>query len=291
MLALRAERKSPQTLKNYGDGVRFYLHWCQQGGAEPLARDSLRAWVAELVETGMAPATIRARQLPVRRFAAWLAEEGEIGADPFLGLRSPKLDVKIVEPLSDDQLRQLVAACQPPTGATPLVALRHRRDEAIVRLMLETGARAGEVVAMTLDDLDLPAGTAVIRRGKGGKGRVVPVGPHAAKALDRYLRLRRHHRLGATSPALWLGDRGKQFSYDALHKSLGERAVAAGITGFHPHRMRHTAAHRWLAAGGSETGLMAVAGWARPDMLLRYTRAQASARAAVEARTLNLGEL
>ncbi len=55
--------------------------------------------------------------------------------------------------------------------------------------------------------------------------------------------------------------------------------------------MRHTAAHRWLGAGGSETGLMAVAGWARPDMLLRYTRAQASARAAVEARTLNLGEL
>ena len=171
------------------------------------------------------------------------------------------------------------------------MALRHRRDEAIVRLMLETGARAGEVVAMSLEDLDLAAGTAVIRRGKGGKGRVVPVGPHAARALDRYLRLRRHHRLGATSPALWLGDRGKQFSYDALHKSLGERAAAAGITGFHPHRMRHTAAHRWLAAGGSETGLMAVAGWTRPDMLLRYTRAQASARAAVEARTLNLGEL
>ncbi|MFW5471063.1 tyrosine-type recombinase/integrase [Knoellia sp. CPCC 206435] len=291
MLGLRAERKSPQTLKNYGDGVRFYLDWCQRGSADPLARDSLRAWVAELVDTGMAPATIRARQLPVRRFTAWLAEESEIAADPFLGLRSPKLDVKVVEPLSDDQLRRLLAACQPPTGATPQVALRHRRDEAIVRLMLETGARAGEVVAMALEDLDLAAGTAIIRRGKGGKGRVVPVGPHAAKALDRYLRLRRHHRLGATSPALWLGDRGKQFSYDALHKSLGERAAAAGISGFHPHRMRHTAAHRWLAAGGSETGLMAVAGWARPDMLLRYTQAQASARAAVEARTLNLGEL
>ena len=103
MLALRAERKSPQTLKNYGDGVRFYLHWCEQGSADPLARDSLRSWVAELVEAGMAPATIRARQLPVRRFAAWLAEEGEVPADPFLGLRSPKLDVKVVEPLSDDR--------------------------------------------------------------------------------------------------------------------------------------------------------------------------------------------
>jgi hypothetical protein len=72
MLALRAERKSPQTLKNYGDRGAVLPAWCQQGSADPLARDSLRGWVAELVETAMAPATIRARQLPVCRFAAWL---------------------------------------------------------------------------------------------------------------------------------------------------------------------------------------------------------------------------
>ena len=139
-------------------------------------------------------------------------------------------------------------------------------------------------------DVDVTAGMATIRRGKGGKGRVVPFGPQTAKSLDRYLRLRRSHRL-ADSPALWLGDRGKTFGYDALHKTLGERAAAAGVTGFHPHRLRHTAAHRWLDAGGSEGGLMAVAGWTRPDMLLRYTRAQASSRAADEARRLNLGDL
>jgi len=65
----------------------------------------------------------------------------------------------------------------------------------------------------------------------------------------------------------------------------------AGVDGFHPHRLRHTAAHRWLAAGGSEGGLMAVAGWTRPDMLMRYTQAQASSRAAEEAKKLNLGDL
>jgi integrase len=135
-----------------------------------------------------------------------------------------------------------------------------------------------------------PNGTAIIRKGKGGKGRVVPFGPHTATALDRYMRLRARHRL-ADSPALWVGDRGKGFTYDALHQSLGQRAQAAGIVGFHPHKMRHTAAHRWLAAGGSEGGLMAVAGWTRPDMLMRYTKAQASSRAAAEARSLNLGEL
>lgn len=246
--------------------------------------------MAGLLEAGRTPATARSRQLAVRRFATWLAEEAEIPADPFVGVKPPKLDHAVVEPLSDDELRGLLKACQPPKGATPAEALRYRRDEAILRLMLETGARAGEVVGLALGDVDLKGGTATIRRGKGGKGRVVPFGPQTAQAIDRYLRLRARHRLAGT-PALWVGDRGKGFTYDALHKTLDRRAKDAGLSGFHPHKMRHTAAHRWLAAGGSEGGLMAVAGWTRPDMLLRYTKAQASARAADEARRLNLGDL
>jgi integrase len=289
-LALRAKRKSPQTLKAYSDGVRFYLAWCADRGAEPLSRACLNLWVAGLLDAGAAASTARARQLAVRRFAAWLAEEGEIPADPFLGVKSPKLDERVIEPLTDNDLRALLKACVPPNGAEPKVALRHRRDEAIVRIMLETGVRAGEVCALEVPDVDLAQGVLTVRRGKGGKGRTVPIGPETSFALDRYMRLRRSHRLAAGDD-LWLGDRGKRFSYDALHKTLRERADAAGIVGFHPHKLRHTAAHRWLAAGGSEGGLMAVAGWTRPDMLMRYTKAQASARAADEARKLNLGEL
>lgn len=289
-LSLSADRKSPQTLKSYTDGVTAYLAWCQQEDAPPLERSSLRGWVTSLLDAGRSPATARARQLAVRRFTTWLAEEGEIPVDPFVGVKPPKLDQAVVEPLTEDELRALLKACQPPKGATPAEALRYRRDEAILRLMLETGARAGEVVAIGVADVDLRGGMATIRRGKGGKGRVVPFGPQTAQAIDRYMRLRARHRLAGT-PALWVGDRGKGFSYDALHKTLERRAKDAGLVGFHPHKMRHTAAHRWLAAGGSEGGLMAVAGWTRPDMLMRYTKAQASARAADEARKLNLGEL
>jgi integrase/recombinase XerD len=143
---------------------------------------------------------------------------------------------------------------------------------------------------MTKADIDLRAGAATVRRGKGGKGRRVFFGPQTARALDRYLRVRIGHRLTDTE-ALWLGNRGKAFSYDALHKTLAMRAATAGITRSHPHLLRHTAAHRWLAAGGSEIGLMAIAGWTRPDMVMRYTRAQAAERAAVEARRLDLGNL
>jgi site-specific recombinase XerD len=270
-------------VKSYVFGVRAFVAWCERAGTRPvLDRPTVNGFIAELLSNGVEASTARARQLSLRRFSAWLAEEGEIDRDELLGLKPPKLDQKITERLTDDQCRALIKAC---AGKE----LRERRDEAIVRLMLETAARAGEVVNMTLPDMDLPAGRAIIRRGKGGKGRPVPFGPQTGRAIDRYLRLRRGHSL-ADTPALWLGDRGKGLGYDGLYAALRYRAELAGISGFHPHLLRHTAAQRWLDAEGSEGGLMAVAGWTRRDMLDRYTRATASDRAADEARRLNLGE-
>lgn len=283
-LSLRAERKSPQTIKSYSEAVRVFLAWCRTNGHPPaLDRDLIKGFIADLLDHGAAPATARARQLGVRRFSAWLAEEGEIDADPLLGLKAPKLDTKVTESLTEDELRALIKAC---AGKE----FRDRRDEALVRLMAETAMRAGEVCALGIADVDLGRGLVTVRRGKGGKGRVVPIGATTTRAIDRYLRARRTHRL-ADSTALWLGDRGKNLAYYGLHAALKYRAARAGLAGFHPHLLRHTAASRWLAAGGSEGALMAVAGWSSRDMLDRYTRATASERAAAEARGLNLGEL
>jgi len=69
------------------------------------------------------------------------------------------------------------------------------------------------------------------------------------------------------------------------------RALLAACKGPDLRDKRDEAIIRWLAVGGSEGGLLAVAGWTRPDMLLRYTRARAEQRAADEARRLNLGDL
>jgi site-specific recombinase XerD len=283
-LALRAERKSAQTIKSYGDGVRSFLRWCDSEGHSPaLDRELVKGWVAALLESGAEPATARARQLGLRRFSVWLEEEGEIDTDPLLGLKAPKLDSKMTASLTDDQLGKLIRAC----GGKEF---RDRRDEAIVRLMAETGMRAGEVLSLTVDDVDLIRGLVSVRRRKGGKGRIAPFGPQTSRAIDRYMRTRRTHRLAETA-TLWLGDRGKNLEYHGLRDTLRYRAELAGIKGFHPHLLRHTAASRWLAAGGSEGGLMAVAGWSTRDMIDRYTRSTAADRAAAEARGLNLGEL
>lgn len=281
---LRAERKSPQTIKSYGDGVRAFLRWCSEKNHSPvLDRNLVKDWVADLLDAGAEPSTARARQLGLRRFSAWLAEEGEMDADPLLGLKAPKLDAKVTPSLSEDELRRLIKAC---AGKD----FRDRRDEAIVRLMAETGMRAGEVCGLTVPDVDLDRGIVTVHRGKGGKGRIAPIGPQTVRAIDRYIRQRRNHRLADTE-ALWLGDRGKGLNYYGLHRALKYRAELAGLDKFHPHLLRHTAASRWLAAGGSEGGLMAVAGWSTRDMIDRYAKSTAAERAAAEARHLNLGDL
>lgn len=277
---LAAERKSPATVELYERGVRAFLAWADD---LVLDRATVNAFTADVLAQGREPATARAYQLAVRLFAAWLFKEGELPTDPLVGLKPPKLHQKLTPVLSDEQLRALIAACQGK-------GFRDRRDEAMVRLMAETGLRAGECAALTVADVDLDAGMATIRRGKGGKGRRVAFGPQTARAIDRYLRLRRGHKLADTG-RLWLADNGRSFGYDGLRKTLVWRAELAGIKGFHPHVLRHTAAHRWLAAGGSEGGLMATAGWANRAMLDRYAAATRAERAAAEARGLNLGDL
>lgn len=283
-LALQADRKSAQTVDSYTTGVRLFLSWCADNKHAPaLDRTLVRTWVTALLDGGASPATARSRQMSLKRFSAWLVEEDEQAADALRDLKPPKLDTKVVNRLTDDECARLIKACQ---GREYI----DRRDEAIVRLMLETGLRAGEVLGLTVEDVDVARGLAVVQRGKGGRGRVVPFSPQVARSLDRYLRLRRSHRL-AHSEALWLGGGGQQFRYHGLDVATKARAKAAGITGFHLHLLRHTAASRWLAAGGSEGGLMAVAGWSSREMLDRYTRATASDRAAAEARGLDLGNL
>lgn len=285
VIALKSARRSSSTLKIYTTSVDRYLQWCDHKGyPRQIDRGQVSTWIAELLDAGAQPTTAAARLAGVRQFSKWLAEEGETPSDPLLRLNAPKGDMPITPVLGDDELKALIKACNGNR-------LRDRRDEAIVRLLAETGMRAGELIALELDDVDLTRGLAYIRRGKGGKGRIVPFGPQTARALDRYIRLRRAHR-GAESRALWLGARThQQLGPHGLRVTLLERAEMAGITGFHPHVLRHTAASRWLSKGGTEGGLMSVAGWSSREMLDRYARVTASERAAAEARGLNLGDL
>ncbi|WP_156745455.1 tyrosine-type recombinase/integrase, partial [Mycobacterium sp. 1165178.9] len=151
-LALRSANRSPRTITTYLSGVNSFLSWCDRTGTPPeLTKRNAQGWVADMLERGAQPATGSTWLGALKRFSAWLAEEGEIPSDQLLGVKPPKMDRKVTQALTDDQLKALLKTCKGKT-------FRDRRDEAIIRLLAETGMRASELVDLQISDVDLARG-------------------------------------------------------------------------------------------------------------------------------------
>ncbi|OBF52527.1 hypothetical protein A5778_15515 [Mycolicibacterium monacense] len=229
------------------------------------------------------PATARLRLTAVKLFARWMADEEGFDADPILAVRAPRLDDKAVPDLSAAEVQKMAKACKGPT-------FRDKRDYAMLLLFAETGLRASELLALDLGDVNLETCALLVRRGKGGRGRQVRFTAATAAALDRYIRARRAQGCDPGSGPFWVSSTSpRRLSYRGMTTALKQRADDAGIAGFHVHRLRHTAAVRWLASGGSETGLMAQSGWASRKMIDRYVRTAAEELASAEFDRLDLG--
>lgn len=281
---LRAERLSDRTVVIYGQAVRYFSDWLVSQGREPtvseLTKAAIREWLATLADRGLEPGTIRTRHLSMNRFCRWLVDEEELDKNPLVGLKLPTPSQKPVPVVPDDDLVRLLRTC---SGRS----FRERRDEAIIRLLLDTGVRISEACGLTLDDLDLDREMAIIR-GKGNKERQVYYAARTARALDRYLRLRSVSRWSHL-PHVWLSQRGG-LSTDGARGMIETRAERAGIGHIHPHQLRHTFAHDFLSNGGQERDLMRLAGWSSSEMLSRYGASAADARAAAAARRMRRGD-
>lgn len=278
---LRAARKSDATIKVYRDAWAAYTAFCETNG-RPLAltKADVLAFITDQTARCSAP-TARLRLTALKVFARWLAAEEGFDAAAVLSVVAPQIDERVVDHLTDTQMRSLIAACNG-------TELRDLRDKALVSLFAETGMRASEMLSVNVEDVSISQAAAVVRKGKGGKGRRVKFSAQTAVLVDRYLRARRRAGHPAAQGSLWLSSRGP-LSYRGLAEALRARAVTAGIHDFHLHRLRHTTAVRWLAAGGSETGLMAQAGWRSRTMIDRYIKSAREDLAAEEFDRLNLG--
>jgi site-specific recombinase XerD len=244
-----------------------------------IRREHVEAFIASVL-ANRSPATARQRHGSLLQLFHWLEEEGEIKASPMAKMKPPKVPEQPVPVLSEDQLRGLLATVKGQ-------AFNEKRDNALLRVFIDTGARLAEIANLTVNDIDLDLKVLIVL-GKGGRYRSVPFGNNTAQALDRYLRLRRRHRLAEVSE-LWLGKQGP-LTRSGIFQLVRRRGRQAGIERLHPHQFRHTFAHAWLAAGGQEGDLQLIAGWSDRQMLSRYGASAASERAVDAHHRLALGD-
>ncbi len=266
--SLRAARRSPRTVQSYTESAErlsdFLVRRGMPTAVASIRREHVESFIEDL-DTRFKPATVGVRFRSLQQLFGWMLEEGEITSNPMERMRSPRVPDDPPAVLSDAELRALLKACE----GSDFVA---RRDTAIIRVFIDTGARLSEVANLRMSDVDLDGMTLTVL-GKGERVRVLPIGTKSVKVLDRYLRIRR-----SDLPELWLGGKGPM-TPSGIAQLLRRRAHQAGIGHIHPHQFRHTFAHRWLAAEGQEGDLQEIAGWRSRDMLRRYGASSRAERA------------
>lgn len=226
-----------------------------------IRRPDLEAWFAALGAAGLAQATRRSRWIALRSLFGWLVDAEERDDNPMTRIRVERPDEPPPPVLNLADIKAMLKACEGREFAD-------RRDTAILRTFLATGARRAEVANLEIDDVDLRSRVITITRGKGGRARVVRIDAATAAAIDRYRRARARHRT-AEQPWMWLGQKGR-LTASGIVAALDRRATAAGVDKFHVHLLRHWWAHQWQARGGNESSLQVLGGWQDTSTMRRY---------------------
>lgn len=213
----------------------------------------------------------------IRAFWKWAGEKLRTGR-PDLVLAIPAYDSKEIEPYSREEVGRMLRACDTSgvvekRGKKSYAMKRPTatRDRAILRLLLDTGIRVGELCRLRVMDLDFDSGTLAVLPHRKGKtrARIIPVGDSARQ--EAWLYLAGRGKTGERAP-LFTVERERPISrarVGGIVSYLGERA---GVPRAGPHRFRHTFAIEYLRGGGDVFTLQYILGHANMDMVRRYLR-------------------
>jgi site-specific recombinase XerD len=253
---------TPKTLSTYADQFRPFMRWCLAHGLDldGLGVEALRRYLAHRRERSTNALFDAVRRL--KAFFRWCAQE-QLCSDIAASIRPPRLQTKVIEAFTEPQVRALLALCSEPT-------LIGRRDEALIRLMLDSGVRISEALALTALDVDLINSRVHIRNGKGQRARYAPIGAKTARALMRYLAVR--ETASAISTNIFITKEGEPLNRRHAEQHIARLGKRAGIEGVRvsPHTFRHTCAIWFLRRGGDAFSLQALLGHSSLAMTKRY---------------------
>lgn len=209
------------------------------GGKEMSAVSAadLTAYIGSLESEGFKPATVSRNVASIKAFFHYLVKEGIVDEDIATALKSPKIEKKLPEILSTDEVVRLL---EQPKGDSP----KEVRDKAMLELLYATGIRVSELISLMETDVNMAMGYIVCR--DSHKERVIPFGSEARVALGRYIGESRDAMIDDKNcRTLFVNCSGQPMSRQGFWKLIKYYAKKAGIeSDITPHTLRHSfAAH------------------------------------------------
>lgn len=284
---LSVERSySPRTVTSYVSDVEELRGLLPPTSSpERLTVMSVRSQLAALTGKNQA-ATIGRKLSSLRAFFRFLNKRGVIDGNPAAAVRGPRKKKGLPRALDvDDAFRLVEAPVKAPVAPARRLSdrelLRHRelrkRDAALLELLYGTGLRVSELCALDLGDLDrqrYQTPMVLVRHGKGGKSREVPVGGAALRALDAYLKERGAEAGdgGDGAPMFTNGDGGR-LSVRSVQRLTRRWSTHGGVAArATPHAMRHSYATHLLDAGVDLRSIQELLGHASLSSTQIYTK-------------------
>lgn len=218
------------------------------------------------------PAGVNRALSSIAAFCDWAQENGQIRENPASHIPQAAQVKAPPKALADQELNRLLRTVH--QGG-------HKRDIAMVELMVGTGLRIGEVAALTVADIEMSdrKGLLIVRHGKGDKYRQVPMNKDVRQALQDYLSER-----PADGQALFLSQKGGGLTSNAIWKMIKGYGDRAGLADLTPHALRHTFGTRLIRKHGVDiVTAAALMGHANISTTAVYTKpSQEDLAAAVE---------
>jgi site-specific recombinase XerD len=262
--ALRARGQRPRGIDKYRRTILTFIEWLGPGAMmDDLDAPIVRRYQEVRSETCSA-ATIGNLLTVIRSFCMWAIRERLRGDDPTLLVEWPRRRRTLPRALSRPQLRALETALELPDTIGPVRRWFWFRNRRAVFLMLYAGLRISEVAALCWRDVDLDAGTLMIRDGKGGKDRVLPIHVKLTAELEC---VAASERLPAYAVA------GHESGACLTHKSMGhvfERWLPARGIDISSHQLRHSFATQLLRNGADIRVIQELLGHESLETTQRY---------------------